>query len=139
MMFDFYTAQAKYTVGEKVLLKDGEVIAEGDVFLFQVLLGCPAVIIISEDVYQSPLIINTSRVESILPEYEFFDGEQRPQKLMYKVNYSEKDKKTPYLVVAVDPIHATSLLQNLFISTEIESIKTLEGNVRFTEEGYKVC
>jgi len=78
MTFDFYTKNAKFSVGEKTFSRNGEVIATGDIFIFQILLGYPAMLIITENEYCPPTVIKTEPITSVLPEWEFFDGTQRP-------------------------------------------------------------
>lgn len=131
MTFDFYTKHAKFSIGEKTFSKNGEVIATGDIFIFQLLLGYPAMlIIISENEFCPPTIIKTEPITSVLPEWEFFDGEQRPYKYTFEVLISSEGRFFTKLVSAVDQEHARQLMSLQYGINNIISIRYVSRKVK---------
>jgi len=123
MTFDFYTKKAKFSVGERNFYKNGEVIASGDIFLFQILLGYPAMLIITENEFCPPAIIKTEPITSVLPKWEFFDGRQRPDKYTFQVSVISDGSIVTNLVSAVDQEHARELMAMQYGANSIQSIK----------------
>jgi len=122
MTFDFYTKNAKFSVGEKTFSRNGEVIATGDIFIFQILLGYPAMLIITENEYCPPTVIKTEPITSVLPEWEFFDGTQRPDKYRFQVVINYEGNLVSHLVSAVEQEHARQLMSLQYGSDTIISV-----------------
>ncbi|PGT83241.1 hypothetical protein [Bacillus sp. AFS040349] len=128
MTFDFYTFNSKFSIGEDFIMKNGEVIAEGNVFLFQVLLGYPAYLIVNtKNEFCLPLVVKTEPITSVLPEYEFFDGSQRPHKYLYEVDFIYQKKPRKFNVMAVDAAHARDLIEMNHKKAEFKLIKRIKG------------
>ena len=85
---EFHTKKYEFILTERALFKNGEVIAEGDIVVHQLMLGLPASIEIVYNDYCPPLFIETERIRSILPSNEFFEDQRITQKSVFKVNFS---------------------------------------------------
>lgn len=111
--FNFYTEQHQFTVGPNYVVKNGgEVVAEGTIFIFQLLLGYPAWIIVNaENEFIPPQIIRTETVISVLPENEHFDGIQCPPKILYQVDFFLDKKEKRITVNAVDEAHCLEFVK----------------------------
>ncbi|NRD80853.1 hypothetical protein HPT25_26350 [Bacillus sp. BRMEA1] len=111
-VFNFYTQKSQFTIGPNYVVKNGgEVIAEGSIFIFQLLLGYPAWIFVNADESEAPQIIKTEPVISVLPENEFFDGIQNPPKHLYQVDFLERKRPKRMTVTAVDEHHVRVFLK----------------------------
>ncbi|MDO6657435.1 hypothetical protein [Anaerobacillus sp. 1_MG-2023] len=122
MTFDFYTKASKFTVAENSVLKNGEVIAEGKVFLFQVLLGFPVYLIVHEHDFVPPVVIKTDCILSVLPSHEYFDGEREPQKFLYRVKYTINDVPIVYDMEAVDSNSAKTFVLQRYKNKNIKNV-----------------
>jgi len=75
---EFYTKDHCYQINHTTnsVRKDGEIIAEGKIFVYELLMGYPAWIIVTpQNEYCPPIYLRTATVQSVLPGYERFDGE----------------------------------------------------------------
>lgn len=133
MTFDFYTKTSKFTVAEKSVLKNGEVIAEGNVFLFQVLLGFPAYLIVQENEYTPPIILKTDCIQSVLPSNEFFDGEREPQKYLFRVTFSLDDIPILYNMEAIDSNSAITFVKERYKKKNLQNL-----SVKYIARGEKI-
>lgn len=128
-VFNFYTKQSQFTIGPNYVVKNGgEVVAEGTIFIFQLLLGYPAWIIVNaENEFIPPQIIRTERVISVLPEHEHFDGIQCPPKFLYQVDFVLDKKAKRITVNAVDEAHVMEFVKTYYQeSTNIRINQTKE-------------
>lgn len=144
MIFDFYTDDSsKYTVDNHKLLRNGEVLATGSIFFFQLLTGYPAFLIISNNAFIQPTTIKTSSVNSVLPEFEFFDGKQCPEKRFYEMQFSltkYSHRIKTYSCWAIDQVHAETLLRIRFGSQiDIYKIRELEKSNTIKRESLICC
>ncbi|MFC0273564.1 hypothetical protein ACFFIX_19420 [Metabacillus herbersteinensis] len=114
MIVDFHTKNSKYTIGDGFVLRNDEIVAQGNAFIFQLLLGYPAYLIITgRNPFEAPTRIKTSIVTSLLPQYEFFDGNTLPEKRLYKHLFSMtrySNRRISFITSAVDEAHAQQLL-----------------------------
>lgn len=118
MSINFYTAHTQFTIFEDKVFKNGEVIAEGSIFVFQLILGLPAWIIVNGELIDLPTIIHTSKVISVLPEHEKFDGESIGAKTLFNVSFTVLNKKKPVSqnmsIYAIDEAHVKDLIEIYF-------------------------
>lgn len=118
MSINFYTANAQFTIFEDQVFKNGEVIAEGSIFVFQLILGLPAWIIVNGELTDFPTIIHTPKVVSVLPEHERFDGDFIGAKTLFNVSFTVLNKKKPVaknmFVYALDETHVKELIEIYF-------------------------
>ncbi|WP_214483805.1 hypothetical protein [Bacillus sp. SM2101] len=106
----FVAGDDQILLKEGYVIRNGEVIAEGKVFPFTIMLGQPAWIIVIENDYTPPVYVKTINVVSYIPkEQEYFEGQSYPPKYIYSVDYLTKSSKRNMRVYAVDQIHAKSL------------------------------
>ncbi|PMC36265.1 hypothetical protein CJ195_15760 [Bacillus sp. UMB0899] len=131
MTFDFYTEDSsKYTVGDNKVLKNSEILAAGNIFIFQLLPGYPAFLIISRDDFLHPTIIKTPPVTSILPDYEYFDGKQCPEKIFYELKFflNKYSKRVfTFSCMGIDQVHAEHLVR-LRYGSQISIFRVKEIN-----------
>lgn len=113
MTFDFYVGNTQYTVGENMIRKNGEVVFQGKLYIYRLLFGMPALIIISEKENVSPKMLKTGKVTSILPHYEFLEGEQKPKKFIYHIKFKRRGSHSirGYSCIAVSETHAAQLFR----------------------------
>ncbi|MGE6755955.1 hypothetical protein ACQKFO_21375 [Rossellomorea sp. NPDC071047] len=145
MIFDFYTDDNQFTVTESAISKNGEVIAEGSVFVFYLMLGYPAWFIVNGNAFCPPQTVRTKPVTSILPHFEVYDGEINPKKQVYEVNFEvTQDGRTifkKYSCVTVDELHAIEFIQSSYPAAVIldiqihKSVEQQEGS----GEGIRLC
>ncbi|MEW4286231.1 hypothetical protein [Priestia koreensis] len=110
---EFYTPHHPYQIDlqSRVIRKDGEVIAEGNIFVHELLMGYPAWIIITpNNEYCPPIYLKTDIVQSVLPEYEVFDGVPI-QRTYFQIRYQEKEKLRVFRCAAMDSIQATLIFR----------------------------
>ncbi|MDC3424362.1 hypothetical protein NC797_07560 [Aquibacillus sp. 3ASR75-11] len=139
MTFDFYTVNSQFTIGENTVARNGEVIAEGNIFLFQLLFGFPAILMVSQNPSEKPKIIRTSQVKSVLPIYEFFDGQQQPLKQTFKIVFEKENKKNSFTVLAVDLAHALQLVRGLYDNPKVLSTTLIGKAEKSSNRGNAVC
>ena len=128
MSFDFYTKASKFTVTKNSVLKNGEVIADGKVFIFQVILGFPAYLIVQENDFVPPVIIKTDCIQSVLPTNEYFDGEREPKKYLFRISFVVDELPMLYDMEAVDSNSAVTFVRDRYKdkNLEIKSLKYIE-------------
>ncbi|WP_209124512.1 hypothetical protein [Alkalihalobacillus sp. BA299] len=96
-----------------MIRKNGEVIFQGKLYIYRLIFGMPALIIISENENISPKVFKTGNVTSILPHYEFLEGEQQPTKLIYQIEFKKQGSRSirGYSCLAVSDVHAAQLFR----------------------------
>jgi hypothetical protein len=123
MMFEFYTNEYQYQVTDLSVSKNGEIIAEGNIFVFYLMLGHPAWIIVNGNSFNPPLVVKTSRVTSILPHHEVYDGEPNPIKHVFEIEFRvcELGQSTyrKYRCSTVDEFHAIDYVKSFFPKAEV--------------------
>jgi hypothetical protein len=122
MTFDFYVGNIQYTVGENSIRKNGEVVFQGKLYIFRLLFGMPALIVISENEHSSPKVFKTGTITSILPHYEFLEGEQQPKKFIYRIEFQKCGSQFigGYSCIAVSEDHASQLFRIRYKEDEAE-------------------
>jgi len=122
MTFDFYVGNTQFTVGENSIRNNGEVILQGKLYIYRLLFGMPALIIINEKETLSPKVFKTGIVTSILPQYEFLEGVQQPQKFIYQIEFLKRGTHSirGYSCLAVSECHAAQLFQVRYKEDEAE-------------------
>lgn len=125
----FFTKDAEFVIEQGRVLKNGEVVGEGNVYLFQLLLGYPAYIIVTSDNhFIPPVVIKTDTVRSILPENEHFDGE-KPQKKRYVVHFNRDGMDMLISIEAVEPFHAEQLIKTYYGDIDIFNVSPMKERV----------
>ena len=93
-------------------------------------MGYPAWIIVNPaNEFILPQIIKTDKVISVLPDYEFFDGVQRPEKFMYCVSFFEGEKQKKITVNAVDEAHVQEFVKANYQDSTNLTIKRSEERI----------
>lgn len=109
MPVKFYVGADEYEVTDRVFCRNGEVIEEGRMFIFNLLLGQPAWIICVTNEYCPPTYLKTQNVTSVYPDFEVFEGEPHPKKCVFEIQMAVDGKLQTIKVLAVDEIHARGL------------------------------
>lgn len=142
MIFEFYTDENQYHVTDLSISKNGEVIAEGNIFVFYLMLGHPAWIIVNGNSFNPPLVVKTSRVTSILPHYEVYDGEPNPTKRVFEIEFRvwELDQWTyrKYSCSTVDEFHAIDYVRSFFPKAEVLKV-TFQKKQPYQRERDLIC
>jgi hypothetical protein len=127
MTFDFYVGNIQYTVGENSIRKNGEVIFQGKLYIYRLLFGMPGLIVISENKNSSPKVFKTGTITSILPNYEFLEGEQQPKKFIYLIEFQHCRSKSigGYTCIAVSEEHAAQLFRIRYKEDEAKLLSIL--------------
>ena len=113
MTFDFYVGNTQYTVEENSIRRNGEIVFQGKLYIYRLLFGMPALIMVSENDYISPKVFKTSTITSILPYYEFLEGEQQPTKFLYHIEFIKHGSlsRRGSSCIAVSEEHAAQLFR----------------------------
>jgi hypothetical protein len=123
MTFEFFTNESQYQVSNTTISKDGEITVEGNIFVFYLMLGHSAWIIVNGNSFNPPLVIKTSPITSILPHHEVYDGELNPRKHVYEVNFKVYELgqwvNRKYSCSTVDEFHAIDYVKSFFPKAEI--------------------
>jgi len=122
MTFDFYVGNTQFTVGENSIRKNGEVVFHGKLYIYRLVFGMPALIIINEKENLSPKVFKTGIVTSILPHYEFLEGVQQPQKFNFRIEFKKRGSRSKrvYSCIAVSECHAAQLFRIRYREDEAE-------------------
>lgn len=126
MTFDFYVGDTQYTVEDNNLRKNGEVLIQGKLYIYRLLLGMPGLFMFSESESDSVKLFKTQVITSILPINEFNKGEQCPKKTLFNIVFSDRCCKFPkqYQCYAVSEEHAEQLFI-LFNNKEFTKINSI--------------
>lgn len=113
MSFDFYVGNVQYTVEKRVIRKNGEVLFEGDLHLYNLLLGMPGLILIHEDEESSPKLFKTAPITSILPKQEYVNGKHEYVRSLFLIKWRDQHTKrtSQFRCHAVSEEHAIHLLE----------------------------
>jgi len=139
MTLDFFTNDHQFNVTNTCVSKNGEVIAEGHIFVFYLMLGHPAYIIVNGNGPQPPVYIKTPPVTSILPHQEVYDGEVNPQKWIFEVNFKTYESgdwsSKKYTCWTVDEYHATDYIKSIFPDAR-ELVVKVHQKLNRSKEGH---
>ncbi|WP_066412839.1 hypothetical protein [Sutcliffiella cohnii] len=126
MTFDFYVGNTQYTVEDTNLRKNGEVLIQGKLYIYRLLLGMPGLLMFSESESDSVKLFKTQVITSILPFNEFNKGEQCPNKTLFNIVFSDRSGRLPkkYQCYAVSEEHAEQLFI-LFNNNEFTKINSI--------------
>ncbi|MCM3619747.1 hypothetical protein M3936_19435 [Sutcliffiella horikoshii] len=130
MKYEFHTSKSCFLVDNNRLFKDGDLIAEGTIFPFQVLLGLPAILIVSHSEYCPPQFLKTDTITSVLAANEYLDGETAKKYLFeisYKFRADQRDQLLHFLIPGVDTEHAKSIFTHFLPEAVIEKITQQTG------------
>lgn len=137
----FYVKNREFQVTNHYLLKNGEVIAEGHIFVHQLVLGVRGMLEVrSLNSHCPPQFIDLGVVESILPNQEFYDNIQNPVRELYRLTVAVKEsghwETRVYPLRAVTKQLACQVLFNRFghDHLSIKSIKRIQA-VTLEERG----
>lgn len=72
-MITFYTREEKFDLIGNRIYRNGEVIAEGDLYIHRLLFGQPSLIVVNGS-KKNPFVLKTSPVIGVLPEKQYFEG-----------------------------------------------------------------
>lgn len=115
MMIEFYTGiETQFIVTENRIYRNGEVIAEGDIQVFHLMLNEPAFFNIDKGEYNPPLFLKLDKVTAVLPSQEVYRGVRRNRtafKMSYLVRKHEEWIRNEEIISAVDSIHARQILK----------------------------
>ncbi|MFE7064529.1 hypothetical protein ACFVAD_20550 [Sutcliffiella sp. NPDC057660] len=123
MRIEFYTKDAHFLVENNQFFKDGELLAEGNIFPFQTLWGLPALFIVTTSEFCPPQFLQTEAITSVLACNEYLDGEQAV-KQMYEVIYTmaEYDDELFFLLPAVDSEHVKQMFKLFHPGAEVQRV-----------------
>lgn len=131
MPVKFYVGPDEFEVTNTLLCKNGEVIEEGKMFIFNLLLGQPAWVICIQNDYCPPTYIKTQKVTSVLPTFEVFEGESHPQKYVFEIQVVAEGKKHHVKILAVDELHAKHLCLLARKGQKIEIASVVKGDYSY--------
>lgn len=130
MKYEFHTSKSCFLVDNSRLFKDGELIAEGTIFPFQILLGMPAILIVTHSEYCPPQFLKTDTITSVLAANEYLDGEPAKKHLFeisYKFKADQHEQVLHFLIPGVDSEHARSIFTHFLPETVVEKITQQTG------------
>lgn len=126
----FSVGKDEFEVTQACFCKNGEVIEEGKMFMFNLLLGQPAWAICITNDFCPPTYIKTSSVTSVLPEFEIFEGFPHPQKFVFEILLLVDGQTQKVKILAVDEIHAKHLCL-LSKGKNVEILSISKGAMRY--------
>ncbi|MEK3992669.1 hypothetical protein [Robertmurraya sp. FSL R5-0851] len=115
MMIEFYTGiETQFVVTENRIYRNGEVIAEGDIHVYHLMLNDHAFFNIDQGENNPPLFLKLDKVTAVLPSQEVYRGERRNRtafKMSYLVRKHEEWIRNEEIISAVDATHARQILK----------------------------
>jgi hypothetical protein len=129
----FYVKQDEFAIMQDGLLRNGETIATGEIFICELLLGTPALIMVKPVSERKPLLtIQTKPVTAILPRNERIWNEECVERKDFLITYRDTVSKCVdvFYCIAAHERQAEAFFNMAYPGMEIISIQskqTLKG------------
>lgn len=132
-MITFFVQQDEFTIMKDGLLRNGEIIATGEISICELLLGMPALIMVKPVSERKPLLtIQTKPVTAILPRNERIWNEKCVERKEFLITYCHPVSKwvDVFYCIAAHERQAEALFNMSYPGMEIismQSKQTLKG------------
>lgn len=126
-MITFYVQQVEFTIMKDCILRNGEIIATGETFICELLLGMPALIMVKSVSEREPLLtIQTKPVTAILPRNERIWNEECVERKEFLITYRHPVSKwvDVFYCIATHERQAKALFQMANPDKEILSVQS---------------
>lgn len=118
MMIEFFTGiDSQFIVTEHRIYRNGEVIAEGDISVYHLMLNEHAFFNIDQGENNPPLFLKLNKVTAVLPSQEVYRGVRRNRtafRMSYLVLKHEEWIRNEEVISAVDGTHARQILKEQY-------------------------
>jgi hypothetical protein len=124
-MITFHTKRDEFLLCRHGVLQNGEIVAEGEVYVSELLMGMPALILIKPQGDGPLLTIQTETVTAVLPQHERVWNQEDFEREMFLITYQEPVShwKDVFYCHAAHERQAKALFHMAYPEKEIVSIR----------------